>query len=395
MAHLAKFTSGLEGKKMYEHWSRAKDENGEYITYARADGGGHIDRGRTEQNFTIGEVHPYEWIAERLKGVYQKPGQEKPIESCDIVVTLPQEEEQTPENINKFFNSAYNSLKKKYGKHNNIIGAWVHLDEAQPHLHFAFLPISERVSKQKPEYKEKLSTRVYWPRKNSLQEMHKELQKDIENDLGRKIPSLYDGKTKDQGGNKTITELKKESAELQKELAAQQERLDRLKTLPEEIKELKGEKVSPMFGDEYYKLTPHQYKRLRAIAQTSLQEEEENESLKQENARLKGKNTKLESENTRLTQWMNYYLREAEGKAEEKLGEENKKIKGWLEVTEKEKDELYKEIDELRERNTFLEKIKSKSDMLQKYIREKGQEQDFSKWEKSKKTKTNSKNPHR
>ena len=49
---------------------------------------------------------------------------------------------------------------------------------------------------------------------------------------------------------------------------------------------------------------------------------------------------------------------------------------------------LYKEIDELQERNRFLEKIKAKADIFQKYLKAKGQEQDFTHWEKSQKTKS-------
>lgn len=364
MANLAKFGGGLEGKRMYDHWSRATDEKGDYITYAREEGGaGHIDRNRTALNYTIGEIHPHDWIAERLERVYQKPGQKKPIQSCDIVVTLPQSESQDPENINKFFKSAYNSLKKMYGKNNNIIGCWVHLDEAQPHMHFAFLPISERNSKQKPEFKEKLSTRAYWSSKSSLQDMHKTLQADIEKDLGRKIPSLYDGKTREQGGNKTVAELKAETAK-------EKERLEKLKTTPEELKELEGTNEKPWVGEEYYKLTPHQYKRLRTIARISLNEQAENESIRRENATL-------QAENQRLTKWMHYYLGKAQEEAEKELGAENKKIKGWLDELENEKAQLYKEIDELSLKAKGVEKLTAENSKMQKFIQSRGLEADF------------------
>lgn len=370
MAHLAKFGGGIEGDRMYAHWSRATDEEGNYITYSRENGGGHIDRERTKDNYTIGEIHSREWVSERLQGVYQKPGQDKPIETCDIIVTLPQSEDKSPENVRKFFESAYNSLKKQYGKYNNIVGAWIHLDEAQPHMHFAFLPISERESKQKPEYKEKLSVRAYWPKKNSLQEMHRQLQADMDRDMGRHIEGLYDGRTKEQGGNKTIAELKRETAQRQK-------RLDELTAKPEELKELEGKHEKPLFGEEYYKLTPHQYKRLRTIAQNSIQEKSAAELVKQEN-------TKLESENKKLQRWVNYYLGEADKKAEEKMGKKKADLKRWFDAAEREKLELIDENEELKKENRTLGMAtQQEAVMLLNYVRKIGKEAEYKKWKKA------------
>ena len=370
MAHLAKFEGGIVGKKMYQHWAREVDEKGEYATYNRADGGGHIDRNRTKDNFTIGNIHDREWVKKRLENVYQKPGQKRPIESCDIVVTLPQEEGKSPENIKKFFETAYDSLAKQYGKNNNIIGAWVHMDEAQPHMHFAFLPISERVSKQKPEYKEKLSTRAYWPSKNSLQKMHDTLQKDMDEGMGRHILGIYDGRTKDQGGNKSIATLKKETAE-------QKERLERLKTKPEELKELKGELVKPLLGEEHYKLTPYQYKRLRTLAQNSIQEHDDNVILEK-------KNTELEQKNAELQTWVNHYIRKNKKEALEALDEAGKRTKEENNLLKEENDRLNLENADLSEKNLTMErnlgKLKQENALMDKFIKSSKLTQEFRKF---------------
>lgn len=370
MAHLAKFEGGIVGAKMYQHWAREVDDNGNYITYNRADGGGHIDRNRTKDNFTIGNIHDREWVKNRLANVYQKPGQKHPIESCDIVITLPQEEEKSPENIQKFFQTAYNSLKEQYGKNNNIIGAWVHLDEAQPHMHFAFLPISERESKQKPEYKEKLSTRAYWPTKNSLQKMHDTLQKDMDEGMGRHILGIYDGRTKDQGGNKTVAELKKETAE-------QKERLERLKTKPEELKELKGEHVKPLFGEEHYKLTPYQYKRLRTLAQNSIQEHDDNLILGK-------KNEELEQKNAELQTWVNHYIRKNKDEALEALDEDGKRTKEENNLLKEENDRLNLENADLSAKNLTMErnlgKLKQENALMDKFIKSSKLTQEFRKF---------------
>ena len=320
MAHLAKFSGGVEGAKMYAHWTREIDDQGCPITYAKEHGGaGHIDRNLTAKNYTLGIIHDREWIRDRLKYVYQKPGQKRPIESCDIIVTLPQSESRDEENVKAFMLAAYDSLARQYGTRNNIIGAWVHMDEAQPHMHFAFLPISPRKSKQKPEYTEKLAVHDYWPRKNSLQLMHKQLQKDIDAALGRHVDGINNGITKEQGGNKTITQLKAESIALQKriEKCAQ--------ASAEEMELLKGKHVDPMLiGAEHYKLSPQQYARYRRLAESSIEARSEYEHMRDEN-------TRLENENLDMKRRMQRYILEARAQSE-------KEVRDKLTAIEKERD---------------------------------------------------------
>ena len=363
MAHLAKFTGGSEGKNMYAHWSREKDENGEYITYSREHGGGHINRELTKNNFTIGEIHNREWIAERLKSVYQKPNQKRPIETCDIVVTLPQSESTDLKNVKQFMQAAYNSLKKQYGNNNNIVGCWVHLDEAQPHMHFAFLPISKRNSIQKPEFKEKLSTHTYWPKKNSLQIMHRNLQKDIDAEMGRHIEGINDGITKEQGGNKTIVELKKET---QKE----QRKLEYYRAKPEELDKLHGTLENPWVGDKYYKLTPNQYHRLRNIAENSIKTNQINDDVQKEN-------TLLKKENAELKKWINYYLAESDKKAEKKITDNVDNLKKENRELKSKKSELLRENKSL---SSALRQTKKDAILYKNFILDNAQTKKYTEW---------------
>ena len=366
MAHLAKFSGGTEGAKLYAHWSRETDDKGEYITYSREHGGGHINRELTKNNFTIGEIHDREWVAERLKNVYQKPNQKKLIETCDIVVTLPQSESTDIKNVQQFMRAAYNSLKKQYGNNNNIVGCWVHLDEAQPHLHFAFLPISERNSKQKPEFKEKLSTHAYWPKKNSLQEMHRVLQKDIDAEMGRHIDGINNGITKEQGGNKTIVELKRETNK-------ERLRLEIYKEKPENLEKLRGTLEKPLIGKEYYKLTPQQYHRLQTIAEKSIITNKINDDMRKENNLLK-------KENTELKKWINYYLAESDKKAEKKLSDSIVKLKGENKALKKERAELTKENHSLKSENKILTRAQKNEILYKNFIDDKEQNEDFKNW---------------
>lgn len=296
--NLAKFGAGYETKRMYEHWSRAKDDHGQYITYPREAGGAaHIHRERTAENYTIGVVHPASWIDERLKHVYQKPGQKKPVQSCDIVITLPKTED--PANMETFFNAAYDSLMKLYGQKDNVIGCWVHLDESQPHMHFAFLPIAERKpsKRTRPDCLEKISTAAYWPKKSSLQQMHRTVQKDLDKAMGHHVEVL-NGITSAQGGNKTIAQLKSETAKMQ-------ERIEKNKVKKErELHDLEGKKTHGAFGlgKESYTLTSAQYDRLRKLAEVSVEQSGEYE-------RMKEKADQLEQENLEYRQKMQRYAK--------------------------------------------------------------------------------------
>lgn len=336
MAHLAKFTAPASSC-MYDHWERRKNQDGQYITYKTEDEkGGHIDRSKTDQNFTIGTIRPKEWIKKRLKGVYQKPNQKHPIQTCDIVVTLPQNESKDLENVQKFMNATYDTLTKLYGKNDNVIGCWVHMDEAQPHLHFAFLPISERISKQKPEFKEKLSTRAYWPKKSSLQDMHKILQREMDAAMGHHV-EITNGITKYQGGNKTIVQLKTESQKLQKELDEHQQQSK------EEMDKLVGIHKKPLFGNEHYELTPAQYQQLRKLAQGSAQKDASYSQMRAMNEHLTNENQRYRERLMRST--------------EEIREEERKNFANEISRTQDENVRLKRENRILKERTRLLAAI--------------------------------------
>lgn len=288
MAHLAKFEKAAYGR-LYAHWTREKDAAGEYVTYkTERENGGHIHRERTNQNYCLGEVRSKAWAAERLKNVYQKPNQKHPPYICDIVVTLPRSESLDRENVEKFMRAAYDSLIKQYGKYDNVVGAFVHLDEAQPHLHFAFLPISPRKSRQKPEYTEKLSTRAYWSRKNALQIMHQQLQRDISDALGHKV-EIVNAATKARGGNKTVQQLKAETLEMQAHI-------EKYHGSKKELDTLAGERKTPLLSDEHYDLSVKQYARLRTLAKTSVEQSAEYERMKAACEKLEHENEALKLE---------------------------------------------------------------------------------------------------
>ena len=65
----------------------------------------------------------------------------------DWVVTLPQSFDGDEQD---FFQETYKFLNDRYGKE-NVISAYVHMDETTPHMHYAFVPVVE--DKKKGGYK--------------------------------------------------------------------------------------------------------------------------------------------------------------------------------------------------------------------------------------------------
>lgn len=232
--------------RIIAHYTRGLYE-GETVDYDRRAGGGHIEPEKSGQNYQLGECHEADWVRERLKGVYTRPQDANKPRMLDIVVTLPADE--PLENARKFFEASYRSLCKQFQRKNNIVGAWVHMDEAQPHMHFAFLPIVEKTMKKNPEVKEGISQKAYFPSKSSLQQMHKITEKDVSQALGHRVAILNEA-TKTQGGNKSISQLKTESKKVMEKAMAQKAKLEEAKDGISKGAEWFG------LGKEYWKVTP-------------------------------------------------------------------------------------------------------------------------------------------
>lgn len=202
MAHVAKFAAGAVGN-MCGHYGRTE---GDGVRRSNES----IDPARTHLNYNLAPEHDggqVAFIQKRLSEVkVQKRADVKIL--CDWVVTLPVEDEkfkrlkpEKQEKITKdFFQASYNFLESRYG-HENVVSAYVHMDEKTPHLHFAFIPVTEDRKKGgfKVSAKEVLS-------RSDLKSFHTDLQKALRD---RGIPlDVLNGATKD--GNKTVAEMKKE-----------------------------------------------------------------------------------------------------------------------------------------------------------------------------------------
>ena len=195
MANVDKFTRATTGH-LCAHYERAKDDNGDYIRF----GNQNIDVDRTSLNYNLAPEHDggqIEFIRQRTSEVKCMNRADVNV-MCSWVVTLPQGFSRDRE----FFEETYNFLAEKYGE-KNVISAYVHMDEKQPHIHFSFVPVViGKNDKEKVSAKELLT-------KIELQQFHPALQVALETALGQDVPIL-NGAT--VGGNRTIEELKAEQA---------------------------------------------------------------------------------------------------------------------------------------------------------------------------------------
>ena len=179
-----------------------------------------VDESRSHLNYNLCEGDGS--ALERLRACVGVPGKSKGWAKlqnradvntlCDWAVTMPQDLPREYEQ--RFFKHAYNYLAARFGVNNgaNILSAYVHKDEATPHMHFAFVPLA--LDKKRNKYKVCAKEAVTLA---DLCTIHREMQEYLSAKLGVTV-NLLNGNTKD--GNKSVKQLKSESSE---KLAAAQE----------------------------------------------------------------------------------------------------------------------------------------------------------------------------
>ena len=209
-----------------------------------------IDRERTYLNYNLCPHPQYSKqeilaIQERIRG---KKMRKDGILFGSTILTLPKDFQGDEK---AFFESAYKNLKKLYGlKDEDIVSAYVHLDETSPHMHFYFIPIKHE------QEKDIISWDKVFPRK-MYQTQHKLLKKEMEQELGVEC-NILNGETL----GIDISKLNKEDKMVSMELANKKEELcstkeevitvqiqkeelkQNISNLTKEVKDLKSEKVS-------------------------------------------------------------------------------------------------------------------------------------------------------
>ena len=204
MAHMMKHTKASCGH-MFAHYDRREDNISNE----------NLDRTRTHLNYNLAthqQMDQGEFVRQRCSEVHCQNRKDVNV-MVSWVITAPKDLQAEQER--DFFQASYDFLEKKYGKE-NVVSAYVHMDEATPHMHFAFVPV---VPDERRGYKVSAKECV---NKAHLATFHEELQKYLqENEIGAKI---LNNATRE--GNKSIRTLKRGTAvERVRQLALQNRQL--------------------------------------------------------------------------------------------------------------------------------------------------------------------------
>ena len=201
MAHMMKHTKASCGH-MFAHF----DRRAEHISNE------NLDRTRTHLNYNLAThqtMDQGEFVRKRCSEVHCQNRKDVNV-MVSWVVTAPKD---LPVNEQRaFFQASYDFLKNRYGLE-NVVSAYVHMDEVTPHMHFAFVPVKHgfKQDKKNPD----ISTEYYKVsakevvNRYDLQSFHESLQRFVEKRLGHEV-SILNEATKE--GNKSIEELKRQSA---------------------------------------------------------------------------------------------------------------------------------------------------------------------------------------
>lgn len=138
MANLQGYTSGAVGNMLNHYTRHYNDPEQTKYRYNNQ----KIDGSRTHLNYALFErSDPKGFIRQRVAVADTQPTKKTNVIS-DWIVTLPKNE-QLAGREREFFEQAYRFLVDKVGQE-NVVGAWVHMDETSPHMHFCFVPVCEQ-----------------------------------------------------------------------------------------------------------------------------------------------------------------------------------------------------------------------------------------------------------
>lgn len=204
---------------------------------------GLIDKTKTHLNYNLCPHSQYtkKDILELQEKVRGKKFRKDGVFFGSTILTLPKD---YTGNTEDFFKAAYKHLKTIYKlKDEDVVSAYVHLDETTPHMHFYFVPVFHDENKDTISWDKVVPRKVY-------QQQHTILKKAMEKELGVEC-NILNGETL----GIDITQLSKENKilsmenmQLKEEIKTnqiyKQELKEQVGNLNKEVNQLKQEKSS-------------------------------------------------------------------------------------------------------------------------------------------------------
>ena len=281
------------------------------------------------------------------------------------VVSLPQSlQNANEEDKELFFKETFEFLSKRYGK-DNIVYAYVHMDETTPHMHTGVTPCFYDEDKKKLacNYKKFFSRKEY-------QTFHKDFSKHMKEVFGRDI-GVYDDSERKKAFNKTTTELIKEG----NKWANQVESLERQAENAERVVDEKSEEAHEWA--RYARDMQNEAYQTKQLAEQVKQEvldlKDELEAVKEENLRIRQENEFMSNQWDKASTAEKLGIKRLKVAEEEIKAEVNKRVleqmKPAMELTRRlssEKKALTNEVNELK--SQAIEKNNQMNELFEKWV---------------------------
>jgi hypothetical protein len=256
--HYQKFkTSGIQG--VFRHCERYKDtKTNEYLKFGNED----IDTSKTHLNYNLApdrEMTQYQYMKKRL-GELTYREQKNNIICCSWIVTAPKNMNDSKE-LKNFFTRCYKEFCHIYGEE-NVVSAFVHMDETSPHLHFLFVPAT---------LDNKLSASRTTNRK-LLQHIHDDFQNAIDDEFGPNKYRIVTEEPEERAkGSAPVNQMKKALQSIETKIEFDNLEIDFLdnkirnqtnlkKSLEGQIETLEHEKTKAFEHADMWKCIEQEYK---------------------------------------------------------------------------------------------------------------------------------------
>ena len=318
-----------------------------------------IDLSRTSENYHLkkiqAETYQQEFdrirIRQELKGNLRLQGKKQSTVLCEFVITSDKDffDRLGTDRMKRFFQDAYDFVTAKAGGEQYILSAVVHMDEATPHMHVAFIPVINGKDRKGNPCK-RINCSEFWKGRDS----YSRLQDEYYDFITSRGYDLERGEKGSTAEHLSVAEYKLKKTE--KQLAATTEQLTEIKNI-EEIKTTNLPLNTVAIKKDDFEMLSAAAKKYVGAKNA----EAENAQLKEECLSLKNENESLKSERDNLTGQLHQleyeYGRFYETVADEvALAEENEELKKENEVVSAQVHTLSEDVMLLKQERYELEK---------------------------------------